>query len=102
MSVESRLQTKIRNHLKSLGCDVLVIKPQPGIPDGWEDIMFFRGTKWGTLEVKKDPNAEYQPLQEERIARHNEWSFARRVDPTDWNVIKIEVEMFLYDNLSRS
>lgn len=93
--IEKRLQTEIRKHLKSLGCEVLVIRPNPGIPDGWEDITFFHKKFWGTFEVKDSPEAPYQPLQEERIKKHNEWSYARRVDPTNWQEIKIELEMLI-------
>lgn len=95
MSRESSLQTTIRKYLKSKGCDVLVIRPQPGIPDGWEDIVFFKEGFWGCIETKKDPKAEYQPLQEVRIKKHNEWSWARRVDPTDWPLVKAELERIL-------
>lgn len=95
MSKESTLQTKIRKYLKSKGCDVMVIRPQPGIPDGWEDIMFIKEGFWGCLETKKDPTAPYQPLQEERIKKHNQWSWSKRVDPTDWESIKEELEIIL-------
>lgn len=95
MSKESSLQSEIRKHLKSLGCDVLVITPGPGVPDGWEDMMFFKEGFWGALEVKKDPNAPYRPLQEERLKKHNEWSWAKRVDPTTWPEIRVELEFLI-------
>ena len=95
MSVESRLQSEIRKELKSLGCDVLVIKPQPGIPWGWEDIMFIKEGFWGCIETKKDPTAPYEPLQEERIEKHNQWSWSKRVDPTDWPEIRNELRRIL-------
>lgn len=93
--IESRLQTEIRKYLKGMGCDVLVIKPQPGIPAGWEDIMFFKEGFWGAIEVKDSASAPYQPLQEDRLKKHNEWSWARRVDPTNWHQIKRELEGIL-------
>lgn len=93
--IESRLQSDVRKYLKSMGCDVLVIKPQPGIPDGWEDITFFKEGFWGTIEVKDSPKAPYQPLQEERLKKHAEWSWSRRVDPTNWQEVKIELEFIL-------
>jgi hypothetical protein len=95
MSRESKLQTEIRRYLKGKGCDVLIIRPQPGIPDGWEDIMFFKEGFWGCIETKKDPKAKYQPLQKERLEKHNRWSWAKRVDPTDWMIIKNELEAML-------
>ena len=95
MSIERRLQSEIRKELKSLGCEVLVIRPQPGIPTGWEDIMFFKEGFWGCLEVKASPTAPYQDLQEERIKKHNEWSWSKRVDPTDWSDIRAELRELL-------
>ena len=93
--IEKRLQSQIRKDLKAMGCDVLVIKPQPGIPNGWEDITFFKEGFWGTIEVKDSPTAPYQPLQKERLAKHAEWSWSRRVDPTNWLETKIELEAML-------
>jgi Holliday junction resolvase len=95
MNIESRLQSEIRKFLKSKGCDVLVIKPQPGIPDGWEDITFFKEGFYGMIEVKDSPTAKYQPLQKERIKKHNEWSWAKRVDPSNWQQIQVELEFIL-------
>lgn len=93
---ESKLQSDIRRYLKTeKGCYVLVIKPQPGIPDGCPDIIFMKEGFWGSIEVKKDPKAEYQPLQEETIAKHDDWSFSRRVDPTNWHEVKAELEDIL-------
>ena len=95
MSREKNLQSEIRKELKSLGCEVLVIRPQPGIPDGWEDIMFLKEGFWGCLEVKDSPSAPYQPLQKERIAKHMAWSWSKRVDPTTWRAIRDELRGML-------
>jgi len=95
MSVESTLQSKIRQYLKDKGCYVLVIKPQPGIPDGMTDILFMLEGFWGGIEVKDSPAAKYQPLQEETIAKFNEWSWARRVDPFNWPEVKGELDKIL-------
>jgi len=95
MSRESTLQTTVKKFLKSKGCEVLVIRPQPGIPDGWEDIMFLKEGFWGCIETKKSATAKYQPLQQERLKKHNEWSWARRVYPENWNEVKAELERIL-------
>lgn len=95
MSVESSLQSEIRRYLKSKGCYVLVIRPQPGIPDGCSDIIFMLEGFWGAIEVKKNPAADYQPLQEETLEIFDNWSWARRVDPTDWLSVKAELEQML-------
>lgn len=73
----------------------MVIRPQPGIPEGCPDIVFMLEGFWGSIEVKKDPKADYQPLQKETIAKHNAWSWSRRVDPTNWDEVKAELERIL-------
>lgn len=74
---------------------MLVIKPQPGIPDGCPDIIFMLEGFWGALEVKKDPRAAYEPLQKETLNKLDPWSWARRVDPTDWLEVRAELESIL-------
>lgn len=95
MSIESNLQSSIKQYLKGKGCYVLVIRPQPGIPDGCPDVIFFLEGFWGVIEVKKSPTAEYEPLQEVTLQRLGAWSFARRVDPTNWPTVKAELENIL-------
>lgn len=95
MSIESNLQSKIRQYLKSKGCYVLVIRPQPGIPDGCTDILFMLEGFWGGIEVKDSPAAPYRPLQKETLEIFNNWSWAKRVDPTNWKEIKEELERIL-------
>lgn len=94
-SIESKLQSDIRRYLKSRGCYVLVTGPQPGIPDGCPDIIFMLEGFWGAIEVKKDPKAPYQPLQKETLLKLDEWSWAKRVDPTNWPSTKEELEKIL-------
>lgn len=95
MSVESNLQSKIRNHLEKKGCYVLVITVGPGIPTGCSDIIFMLEGFWGAIEVKDSPKAKYQPLQEETLEKFNTWSWAKRVDPTNWPVVRAELETML-------
>lgn len=95
MSVESTLQSNIRKYLKSKGCYVLIITGTPGIPDGCSDIIFMLEGFWGAIEVKASPKSPYQPLQEETLEKFNNWSWARRVDPTDWPVVREELERML-------
>jgi len=95
MSIESNLQSNIRQYLKSKGCYVLVIRPQPGIPDGCSDVIFMLEGFWGAIEVKKTPNAKYEPLQKETLEKFDDWSWARRVDTTNWMEVKQELEAML-------
>lgn len=93
--VESNLQSEIRQYLKGKGCYVLVIRPQPGIPDGCPDIIFMLEGFWGGIEVKDSPGAPYQPLQRETLEKLNNWSWAWRVDPTSWPLVHNELEAIL-------
>lgn len=95
MSAETKLQTNIRQYLKRKGCYVLVISPQPGIPDGCPDIIAFIEGAWIAVEVKNSPKAKYQPLQEETLKQLDEWSWAKRVDPSNWPEIRQELEKIL-------
>lgn len=95
MSTETNLQTKIIKYLKSKKCYVIKTRPGAGIPDGCPDIIFMLEGFWGAIEVKADPAADYQPLQEVTLERMNNWSWARRVDPMDWPTIKEELETIL-------
>lgn len=95
MSVESNLQSNIRKYLKSKGCYVLVITGGPGIPDGCSDIIFMLEGFWGAIEVKAGPKSKWQPLQKETLDKFNAWSWARRVDPTNWPVVREELELML-------
>lgn len=95
MSIESSLQSKIRNYLEGKGCYVLVVSVCPGIPVGCSDIIFMLEGFWGAIEVKDSPKAKYQPLQEETLTKFNDWSWGRRVDPTNWDEVKGELERIL-------
>jgi hypothetical protein len=50
---------------------------------------------WGAIEVKDSPKAKYQPLQKETLEKFNSWSWGRRVDPTNWDEVKGELERML-------
>lgn len=95
MSTESNLQSNIRKYLKEKGCYVLVLTGGPGIPDGCTDLIFMLEGFWGGIEVKASPTAKYQPLQKETIEKFNTWSWARRVDPTNWPLVRAELESML-------
>lgn len=73
----------------------MVIQPQAGVPTGTPDIFFCKGPIYGWLEVKSAGDSLFQPLQKERIAQFNEWSFARVVFPGNWPRIKERLELIV-------
>lgn len=97
MSKESVLQSDIRLYLKGRGCYVLKTKPDArgGAPTGCPDIFFFKEGFWGAIEVKAAPGSPYRVLQKETLKLLDGWSWAKRVDPTTWPAVKLELEQIL-------
>lgn len=93
---ESAFQTKVKTWLKQKGCFVLVMTVVPGIPDGMTDILaLVPGGGWIALECKKDAKSKYRPLQKMRIKQLNDMYYARRVDPSNWDEIKKELNQII-------
>ena len=95
MSTESNLQSTIVKYLRSKKCYVIKTRPGVGTPNGCPDVIFMLEGFWGAIEVKKDPKAKYQPLQELTLQKLNNWSWAKRVDPTTWLETREELEGIL-------
>lgn len=95
MSKEAKLQSEIVKYLRSKGCYVIKTKPGPGVPKGCPDVVFLLEGFWGAIEVKKDEKAAYQTLQKPTLEKLHDWSWAKRVDPSNWEVIKLELESLL-------
>lgn len=95
MSAESVLQSKVIKYLKSKGCYVIKTKPGVGTPVGCPDIIFLLEGFWGALEVKGSAKAPYKPLQKETLEQLGQWSFARRIDPANWPIIRKELDNLL-------
>lgn len=94
---ETELQANIRKFLKGKGCYTIKTRPDArgSTPTGCPDIFFFKEGFWGAIEVKASPKAPYQVLQKETLQKLNEWSWAKRVDPTNWPEVKKELEGLL-------
>lgn len=92
---ESKLQSEVIKYLKGRGCYVIKTKPGSGIPVGCPDIIFMLEGFWGSLEVKGNLKSKYQPLQKETLEKLDDWSWAKRVDSSNWPEIKQELEGML-------
>lgn len=91
MSIEAKLQSEIIKYLKSKGCYVIKHNAGPGVPAGCPDLSFYLEGMFGFIEVKASKASPYQPLQKEALAKLDEWSWAKRVDPSNWLEIKQEL-----------
>lgn len=92
---ESRLQSEIVKYLRGKGCYVIKTRPGAGIPLGCPDLIFMLEGFWGAIEVKASHRSPYKPLQVETLNKFNDWSWARRVDSTNWISMKQELESIL-------
>lgn len=94
---ESALQTDIRKYLKDRDCYIIKTRPDArgSAPTGCPDIFFFKEGFWGAIEVKASPKAPYRVLQKEVLEQLNDWSWAKRVDPTTWPAIREELDKIL-------
>ena len=94
---EAELQADIKKYLKGRGCYVLKTRPDArgSTPTGCPDIIFLYEGFQGAIEVKASPKAPYKPLQKETLAKLDAWSWARRVDPTNWPEVRAELERML-------
>lgn len=105
MSVESKLQAKVANWLKSKGCYVIVVTVVPGVPTGCPDVLaLVDGGGWVALEIKKEypykrdgtaKKGAFRPLQQETAAKLNDMYFARVVWPENWDEVKKELESII-------
>ena len=95
MSVESKLQSTVIKFLRHKGCYVIKTRPGVGTPTGCPDVIFMLEGFWGGIECKASKTAPYQPLQKETLDKLNNWSWAKRVDPSNWDAIKEELEGIL-------
>lgn len=95
--IEGKLQANIRKYLKGKGCYVLKTRPDArgSTPTGCPDIIFLYEGFWGAIEVKASPTEPYRVLQKETLEKLNAWSWAKRVDPTNWPEVKAELESML-------
>lgn len=89
---ESAFEKKVVSYLKDKGCKVYKMT---GVETGTPDRLFLKEGFWGFLEVKKSAKEKFQPLQKEKIAFLNDWSYARVVYPENWDEIKEELERIL-------
>lgn len=92
---ESKLQSEIIKFLKKKGCYVIKHNASPGVPTGCPDLSFYIEGMYGFIEVKAGPKSAYQPLQKEALEKLDGWSWAKRVDPSNWQIIKEELEQIL-------
>lgn len=92
---ESTFEKTVVKYLKSKGCKVFKMRIAPGVDEGTPDRLFLKEGFWGFLEVKKSQKAPFRPLQKEKLAFFDQWSYAKAVYPENWEKIKAELDRIL-------
>lgn len=93
---ESDCDKEFVKFLRSKGCFVMKLTPGvAGIPVGVSDRVFFKEGFYGFAEIKKSKTAPFRPLQQEFLAKMNEWSWAKAVYPENRLEIQAELSLML-------
>lgn len=95
--MERKFQSQVIKYLKSKGCFVVKLQAGPGVPQGSPDILALKEGCWLAIEIKASAKSPFQSLQKERLAKLDEWSWARAVYPENWIEIKAELDNLLAD-----
>lgn len=77
--MESKVQKRLIQFLKSRGCYVIKTKPGPGVPVGCPDVIALYEGFWAAFECKADEDSPFQPGQEATLAKLESWSVAKVV-----------------------
>ena len=90
--LESGFQDKLRDELKELfpGCMVFKMDQLQGIPD----LLILYGSKWATLEVKKNARASRRPNQEYYVDLMDKMSFSSFIYPENKDVVLDELYLY--------
>lgn len=93
---EAKFQAKVIAYLKRKGCYVIKTQAAPGTPVGCPDVIaLMPGGGWLALECKASATSRYQPLQRETIKKLDAMYFSRRVDPSNWDAVKAEIDAII-------
>lgn len=78
---EAAYQSRLIKRLKAMFPGCIVLKNDSQYLQGMLDLTVLYEQKWAMLEVKKDPNAPFQPNQEHYIQQADRMSFATAIHP---------------------
>lgn len=82
MKSESRFQSALIKEIKGKlkGCFILK-NDGSNVPQGFPDLLILYRDKWGTLECKREDDADRQNNQEYYVDQLNNMSFSRFISP---------------------
>lgn len=101
MKKESRFQSALIKEIQGKLQDCVILKNDgSNVPQGFPDLLILYHDHWGSLECKREEDANKQPNQEYYVDKLNNMSFSRFISPE--NKEEVLNELYSTFGLSRS
>lgn len=78
---ENKFQSDLKKEIKSVLPDCIITKLDCNDIQGIPDLLILNGSKWATLECKKNANATHRPNQDYYVDKMNRMSFSSFIFP---------------------
>lgn len=92
--LENRFQADLIEELQKTFPNSIILKNDAGYKQGIPDLSIFEGSRWATLECKKNSKAAHQPNQDYYVGKMNSMSFSRFISPENREEIINELKVF--------
>lgn len=93
---ENEIQKKIKEKIKSIFPECLILKNDPNSIQGIPDLLILFKEKWAMLEVKKDVKSKRRPNQDYYVKRLNYMGgFAAFISPENEEEVLNELRHYL-------
>ncbi len=89
---EREFQAKLIKELKGMFPECIVMKNDASYIQGIPDLLVLYGSKWASLECKKNAGAKKQANQEYYVEKMNEMSFSRFISPENKEEVLNELQ----------
>lgn len=91
---ENAIQADLIDELEKRYEGCVVLKNDASYKQGIPDLSVFYKNRYAILETKKNEKARFRPNQEMYLDLFNEWSFARRIEPSNKEEVLHELDEF--------
>lgn len=81
MKTENKFQPRLIDEIKAMLPGCIIMKNDSAYIQGIPDLTILYGSKWATLEVKRDANAIHQPNQDYYVELMDNMSFSKFIYP---------------------
>ena len=89
---ESEFQSKLIGEIKQRYPGAVVLKNDAGYKKGFPDLTILYKKHWAVLETKKEKKSSHRPGQDNYVAKLNEMSFSRFINPENKEEVLNEMD----------